>query len=552
MSEIFVIGHRNPDTDAICSAIGYAEFKRRTGMPEAVAARCGDTNERIDFVLNTFGVPSPRFIADVSPKVRDVMQPEVLSVPPDATAAEALGLMDEHDIRVLPVLDLKGKCRGLLSLFKLSKFLFPAANRLVDSRRVLSSLDNLAKTLGGKLLTGHETEREEDLILMIGAMKLESFAERLKRYQPEKLVVVVGDRMDIQHLAINAGVRVLIVTGGMAVEPHILEASQQNRVSLITSPHDSSTTASLCRSAVAIRHMLNEEFLSFREDAHLNAVRAEAASSGFAAFPVTDEEGRTVGVLSKADFLKPVERKLILVDHNELSQAVQGADEVEILEIIDHHRLGSMTTQQPILFRNEPVGSTSTIVADCFFRHGVELPKPVAGLLLAGLVSDTLNLTSPTTTARDSEILARLEKIAEINAREFTEKLFASGSLLTLKPAPQAITTDAKEYRENGATFSVAQIEEVGFYQFWKRKDELLAALEDYRHGRNYFFSALLVTNVTTQQSLMLLAGHKKFVDRIDYPEPEPGVFELSNVVSRKKQLLPYLTHCLQRMKSGN
>jgi manganese-dependent inorganic pyrophosphatase len=417
---------------------------------------------------------------------------------------------------------------------------------------VLSSLDNLAKTLGGKLLTGHETEREEDLILMIGAMKLESFAERLKRYQPEKLVVVVGDRMDIQHLAINAGVRVLIVTGGMAVEPHILEASQQNRVSLITSPHDSSTTASLCRSAVAIRHMLNEEFLSFREDAHLNAVRAEAASSGFAAFPVTDEEGRTVGVLSKADFLKPVERKLILVDHNELSQAVQGADEVEILEIIDHHRLGSMTTQQPILFRNEPVGSTSTIVADCFFRHGVELPKPVAGLLLAGLVSDTLNLTSPTTTARDSEILARLEKIAEINAREFTEKLFASGSLLTLKPAPQAITTDAKEYRENGATFSVAQIEEVGFYQFWKRKDELLAALEDYRHGRNYFFSALLVTNVTTQQSLMLLAGHKKFVDRIDYPEPEPGVFELSNVVSRKKQLLPYLTHCLQRMKSGN
>jgi manganese-dependent inorganic pyrophosphatase len=211
-----------------------------------------------------------------------------------------------------------------------------------------------------------------------------------------------------------------------------------------------------------------------------------------------------------------------------------------------------MTTQQPILFRNEPVGSTSTIVADCFFRHGVELPKPVAGLLLAGLVSDTLNLTSPTTTARDSEILARLEKIAEINAREFTEKLFASGSLLTLKPAPQAITTDAKEYRENGATFSVAQIEEVGFYQFWKRKDELLAALEDYRHGRNYFFSALLVTNVTTQQSLMLLAGHKKFVDRIDYPEPEPGVFELSNVVSRKKQLLPYLTHCLQRMKSGN
>ena len=551
MSAIFVIGHRNPDTDSICSAIGYAEFKRRTGMPEAVAARCGDTNDRINFVLETFGVPPPRFVADVSPKVRDVMQAHVLSVTADATAAEALGLMDEHNIRVLPVLDAGRRCRGLLSLFKLSKFLFPAANRLIDSRRVFSSLNNLAKTLGGKLLIGHEAEREEELVLMIGAMKIESFAERLEKLQPEKLAVVVGDRSNIQELAIRAGVRALIVTGGFAVEPQILEAAQKNGVSLISSPHDTSTTASLCRSAVAIRHMLNEEFLSFREDAPLTAVKTEAAASGFAAFPVTDEEGRTVGVLSKADFLKPVERKLILVDHNELSQAVSGADEVEILEIIDHHRLGALTTPQPILFRNEPVGSTSTTVADCFFRENEELPKPIAGLLLAGLVSDTLNLTSPTTTARDKEVLARLEKIAGVNAREFTEKLFASGSLLTLKPAPQAITTDAKEYRENGATFSVAQIEEVGFDQFWKRKDELLAALEDYRRGRNYFFSALLVTDVSSQQSLMLIVGKKEFVVKIDYPELVQGVFELRDVVSRKKQLLPYLTHCLQRTKMG-
>jgi manganese-dependent inorganic pyrophosphatase len=181
----------------------------------------------------------------------------------------------------------------------------------------------------------------------------------------------------------------------------------------------------------------------------------------------------------------------------------------------------------------------------------VELPKSIAGLLLAGLVSDTLNLTSPTTTARDAEILGKLEKIAGVNAREFTDKLFASGSLLTLKPAPQAVTTDCKEYRENGVAFSVAQIEEVGFHQFWKRKDELLAALEDFRRGKNYFFSALMVTNVTTQQSLMLVAGKREFIAKIDYPQPEPGVFELRDVVSRKKQLLPYLTHCLQRVKTG-
>jgi manganese-dependent inorganic pyrophosphatase len=552
MGEIFVIGHRNPDTDAICSAIGYAEFKRRTGMTDAVAARCGDTNERIDFVLKSFGVPPPRFVADVSPKVRDVMQPEVFSVTPDTTAAVALGMMDGQNLRTVPMLDARGRCCGLLSLFKLSKFLFPAANRLVDSRRVLSSLNNLAKTLGGKLLTGHEADREEELILMIGAMKLESLAQRLEDFPPEKIAIVVGDRSDVQELAIRAGARLLIVTGGFEIEPQILAAAKSNRVSLIASPHDTSTTASLCRLAVAVRHMVHEKFLSLREDATLKEVKVEASASNFAAFPVTDDEGRTVGVLSKTDFLKPVDRKLILVDHNELSQAVSGADEVEILEIIDHHRLGSLTTQQPILFRNEPVGSTSTIVADCFFRENVELPKPIAGLLLAGLVSDTLNLTSPTTTARDSEILARLEKISSVNAREFTEKLFASGSLLTLKPAPQAVTTDCKEYREGGVTFSVAQIEEVGFDQFWKRKTELLAALEDYRGKKDYFFSALLVTDVASQQSLMLVAGKKEFVAKIDYPELEQGVFELRDVVSRKKQLLPYLTHCLQRLKAGN
>ncbi len=550
MSEILVIGHRNPDTDAICSAIGYAEFKRRTGMPEAVAARCGDTNDRIDFVLKTFGVPAPKFVADVAPKVRDVMQSRILSVTPGATAADALGLMDERNIRILPVLDESQRCCGLLSLFKLSKFLFPTANRLVDSRRVLSSLTNLARTLHGELLIAHEPEAEEDLTLMIGAMSLESFAERLDTVAREKLVVVVGDRWDIQNLAIREGVRVVIVTGGLKVETKTIEAAQRKQVSLITSPHDTATTASLCRAAVAVRHVLNEEFLCFREHAPLAAVRDEATSSGFQIFPVLDAQGQTVGILSKTDFLKTVTRKLILVDHNELSQAVQGADEVEIIEIIDHHRIGALTTHQPILFRNEPVGSTSTIVADCFFRYGVALPPPIAGLLLAGLVSDTLNLTSPTTTPHDAEVLKSLEKIAGVNAAEFTDKLFTSGSLLNLHSAPKAITTDCKEYAEGGVRFSVAQIEEIGFDQFWKRKAELLEALEKYRERRKYSFSVLLVTDVTTQNSLLVVAGDDEFVAQIDYPKLEPGIYELRAVVSRKKQLLPYLTHCLRQFSA--
>jgi len=229
---------------------------------------------------------------------------------------------------------------------------------------------------------------------------------------------------------------------------------------------------------------------------------------------------------------------------------VPGAEEVEILEIIDHHRLGPMTTDQPILFRNEPVGSTSTIVADCFFRQGVTLPKAIAGLLLAGLVADTLNLTSPTTTAHDVAVLRKLEAVAAVNARTFTEQLFASGSLLTLQPAPKAITTDCKEYTEGRQRFSVAQIEETGFDQFWKRKQELLAALAAYRLRHQYLFSALLVTDVTTQNSLLVVAGDDDFFARIDYPKLEPGIFNLRAVVSRKKQLLPFLTHCLRRLQA--
>ena len=551
MSEIFVIGHRNPDTDAICSAIGYAEFRRRTGMAEAVAARCGDTNDRIDFVLNTFGVPAPKFVADVSMKVSDVMQRKIFSVTPDATAAEALHLMDERNIRILPVLDRERRCRGLLSLFKLSKFLFPSSNRLVDSRRVLSSLANLAQTLQGELLVGVEPKREEDLIMVIGAMSPESFAARVETFLREKLCVIVGDRQDIQETAIKEGVRVVIVTGGLKMEKRLLEAAKRKQVSIISSPHDTATTAALCRAAVAVRNVLNEEFICFREHAPLASVREEATSSGHQIFPVLDAVGQVAGILSKSDFLKTVTRKLILVDHNELSQAVQGAGEVEIIEIIDHHRIGALTTQQPILFRNEPVGSTCTIVADCFFRYGVEMPTAIAGLMLAGVVSDTLNLTSPTTTPRDADILKRLEELSGVNARAFTEKLFASGSLLTLKPAPQAITTDCKEYHEDGVKFSVAQIEEIGFDQFWKRKEELLDALAAYRRKRSYYYSAMLVTDVTTQCSLLLVVGDEEFTKRIDYPRVEPGIYELRDVVSRKKQLLPYLTHCLRQASAA-
>lgn len=545
--EVLVIGHRNPDTDAICSAIGYAEFKRRTGMKNAIAARCGDIVERVAFVLEKFGVPAPRFVADVSPRVRDLMRTEVVHLPPTATLLEAFGVMDEGNIRVLPILKDDGACLGFVSVFKMNKVLCPTSTRLFDSRRVLASIRNLARTLNAQISTAINPEVEEELILTIGAMRPESFAMRLAKFPSERLLVIVGDQPEIQELALAGQVRVLVFTGGLEIDPATAQRAQEQRVSLLISPHDTATTALLCRAAITIEHMVHDQFLSFREDELVSEVQSQATSSHFQAFPVLDAHRKTVGILSKSDFLKKVKRQLILVDHNELSQAVQGADQVEILEIIDHHRLGAFTTRHPILFRNEPVGSTSTIVADCFFRSQVELPPPIAGLLLAGLVSDTLNLTSPTATDRDAQVLKKLERISGVNAARFTQSLFASGSVLGSRPPAEAILADCKEFQERGKIFSAAQIEELSFDQFWKRETEVREALEQHRRQKGYFFSALLITDVVKQTSLLLVTGAPSLLRQIDYPNLQPGLFECPGLVSRKKQLLPYLLECLEK-----
>jgi manganese-dependent inorganic pyrophosphatase len=551
MSQTIVIGHRNPDTDAICSAIGYAEFKRRTGTLDVIAARCGATNSRIDFVLREFGVPAPMFISDVSPRVGDLMQQNVIAVPPSATVSEALRVMDERNIRVLPVVDKERRCAGLVSVFKMSKVLFPSSNLAYSTRLVRASIGNLVRTLGAELIVGDKAAAEEEFVMMIGAMTNEEFTARLPNYEREKLLVVVGDRENIQRSAIAAGVSVLVVTGGLPVEKDICEAAAEQGVCVLVSPHDTATTAVLCRTAVMVCNALHEHYLSFGVHEPMKAIRAVAAASNFQAFPVTDGDDRVVGIFSKTDLIRKVDRKLILVDHNELTQAVTGADQVEIVEIIDHHRIGSLSTQQPILFRNEPVGSTSTIVAECFFNAQMEMPKPIAGLLLAGLASDTLNLTSPTATERDAIVLRRLEELSDVDAADFTQRLFASGSLLITSPPAEAITADCKEYVEDGRTFSLAQIEEIGFSHFELQKEEVIAELGAYRERTDYYFAALLVTDVVRQASLLIVAGEDEFHHTIHYPRVEPGIYELQGVVSRKKQLLPYITNCLAHIGGG-
>jgi manganese-dependent inorganic pyrophosphatase len=262
-------------------------------------------------------------------------------------------------------------------------------------------------------------------------------------------------------------------------------------------------------------------------------------------FPVIDEGGALVGVLSKSDFIKSVPRKLILVDHNELSQAVPGADKVPIVEILDHHRIGGFSSDSPIHFWNNPVGSTSTIVALCYQQMGVPIPPDIAGLLMSGLISDTLNLSSPTATQTDRQVLEQLSKIAKTDPAKLAEEIFAVGSpLLTMTPK-QVITADCKEYSEGAKRFTVSQIEELSFSHLPEKQGALIEALDRHARNKDLFFAALLVTDINTQNSLLLVCGAPEFLQRINFPLHAPHIWVLPGVVSRKKQLLPYLLQCL-------
>lgn len=545
--QTIVIGHRNPDMDSICAAIGYAELKRLTGMTNVTAARAGATNERINFVLEKFGVEAPVLINDLSPRVADVMEPRVISVGRQTTVYEALQVIETKRLRGLPVVDGENRCMGLLSAFKLSHHLFPPREEAGTARMVTAALKDIVATVAGHVVVGQASSEPQEQLLMVAAMAQDSFAPRLQRYGGRNVILFVADRPHILELAIKAHVQAVVITGGFPIPEELQSAARAAGTILISAPYDTATTVLMARGAVRVERVLLDEYTTFHCDTSLDEARRVAAESAGFVFPVLDDSGALVGILSKSDFLKPIPRQLILVDHNELTQAVRGADKVPIVEILDHHKLGGFASHTPILFWNNPVGSTSTIVTLCYQQAGIPVPPAIAGLLMAGLISDTLHLTSPTATGTDRLVLEHLAKIAQVDPARLAEQIFSVGSpLLTMSPE-QAIAADSKIYEEGARRFSVAQIEELTFSHFDEKQEALLSALEAQRQRDGLFFSALLVTDINTQTSLLLVRGATEFLDTIDYPQHGPCIWELAGVVSRKKQLLPYLLNCLAR-----
>lgn len=547
--DTIVIGHRNPDMDSICSAVAYADLKRRLGENNVRPARAGALNERIAFVLEKFGVAQPEFLPDVTPRVRDAMIGDYIAVRPDQPIAEALALMSSKGLRALPVVDEDRRFHGTISENKLLGLVMPLREAAQRAREVLASLANIAGTFEGRSLTGALCGKEENYALVVAAMDADTLSGRLENLQPSRAIIFVGDRTDVHRVALEKGVRALVVTGGSEVDAGFLSEAQSRGLAVVVSPWDTATSVIFARGAMVTRHVLEEVPAIFDADTPLELARRSVALSNKFIFPVLDEDGRLEGILSKTDFLKGPQRRLILVDHNELSQAVPGAADLPIVEILDHHRLGNMPTETPILFLNQPVGSTCTIVADLYRRHGLAPGRPVAGLLLSGIISDTLNGTSPTATETDRHFLAELGEAAGIRAGDLAAEIFAVGSpLQTMSPA-RVIEADAKRYEEHGVAFSVAQIEEVTFANFDARRDQLLTALRERTKAEGLFFAALLVTDINAQDSYLLVEGDADFLKTINYPELSERVWFLEGVVSRKKQLLPYLTECLARVR---
>ncbi len=543
---VYVIGHKNPDTDAVCSALAYADLLQQTSRPTAVAACCGIPNLRTEFVLEAAGVHAPRILLDVNPTALQLCERHVVTAAESDTFFTAYQKMKTRGIRSIPVRDKDGRLEGLLPLLDLLNLVFEGEDTLARARNVNTTLNNIRRVLGGSYQQGTDESAIEDLVVTVGAMSATGFTAHIATIDPDSLLVVAGDRPSIQLLAIEFGVRALIVTGGFELSEGLVMIAKEKGVVVIKSPHDTATTTMLIKSARLIGPAIDRSCVTLDAQQSFDEICKIVEAHPQDLYPVVATGRQLVGVLTKTDLVNPARTKIILVDHNEFSQAVKGAEDADILEVLDHHRLGGgLRSRTPIRFINEVVGSTCTIVAMQYRMRGVDPSKSMAICMIAGLMSDTLSMTSPTTTDTDRDILEWLTPFSELDPVAFANNFFSAGSSLRAHPANEVIRVDCKDFEEQGYRFSVSQIEEIGMDRFWDRRTELLEALREMRTQQGYDFCCLLITDISCSNSLCMLAADKEFIRGLPFPKRGESLFGLDGVVSRKKQFLPMLTGLL-------
>ena len=533
---LYVIGHRNPDTDSVCAAIGYAHLKQSLGEP-AVPARAGKLNAETRFVLERFGVDAPVLIPDLYPRARDIMSPVQVTILPDQTLRELGRMMRESGGKSAAVVDEKGSLLGIVSLGDLARRYFEElempdlASAGVTFRGILAVLD-------AKIAVAGDMDREVRGKIWIAAAKAETF----KNLIGEGDIALAGDREEAQLKLLDCGIDALVLTGNAPAGNDLREKAASKGVLVFQTGFDTYTAARLINQSIPVRIVMQRTIVSFRPADLVSDIRETTVRTRFRNYPVTDN-GKIIGMINRDRLMLPEREKVILVDHNEKTQAVAGIEEAHIIEIIDHHRLGGLETGEPIFIRHEPVGSTSTIVANMHWHRNVEMPQEVAGVLLAGILSDTLLFKSPTSTPQDLDTAERLAKDIGVDLQEFGMSVLRAGARFDGLDPEEIVRYDLKEFHIADYRVSISQISVMDAADMLvHRWEELRGALSNVRQKEGYDLALLMVTDILQETTHLLHAGRPVNLLRRAFGEENSDmIFVLQGTMSRKKQVVPPL-----------
>lgn len=539
--KVFVIGHKNPDTDSICSAIAYAALKNKTDDGVFVPKRAGEVNNETKYVLDFFDVETPEFIGHVGTQVKDVEIKPTPSLNEGISLKNAWNKMRDLRESTMPIVN-DGVLEGIISVKDIA-----TANMDIYETRILAishtKYTNVLDAIDGTMIVGDSEEEITKGKILIGAAN----PDLLENYVEDGDMLLTGNRFENQLCGIEMNAGCIVVCTGAPISKTIQKLAKENNCKIISTPHDTLMVARLISQSAPVRYFMKKDHLiTFSREDFISDIRDTLAKIRHRDFPVLDRDGKYCGMLSRRSLLNMDNKKIILVDHNEKGQAVDGIDEAEILEIIDHHRLGSMETALPVFFRNQPVGCTGTIIYDLYQENNVEVDKKIAGLLCSAIISDTLMFRSPTCTPKDKKAAEELAKIAGIEIQEHAEKMFRAGSSLADKTPEEIFYQDFKKFSGNDKNFGAGQISSMDKTELEQLRPKIAAYMEGaVKEGEMLFF---LLTNILTESSDLVFAGEgaKELVETA-FGEPEENWVHVPGLVSRKKQFVPSVLHVPQQ-----
>lgn len=544
MGKVYVVGHKNPDTDSICSAIAYANLKKEVTGEEYVARRAGQINEETHYVLEKFGADAPPLLTNVKLQVKDMDIHNIEGVAPNVSIKDTWAKMKENTIKTMPVLK-DDELIGVISTGDIATSYMDVYGSTILSK-AKTQYKNIINTLDGTLLTGNEHGYFAKGKVTIAASNPDLMAEFIEKDD----LVILGNRYETQECAVDIDASCIVVCQGADVSEELIQKADEKSIVIISSPHDTFTAARLINQSIPVKHFMSSGPLTvFHMNDYVEDIKEVMTKKKFRDFPILDRHGRFKGFISRRRFMDVSKKRVILVDHNEKSQAVDGIEEADIIEIIDHHRLGNIETMGPVFFRNQPVGCTATIVSQMYEENGVEISNFMAGLLCAAIISDTLMFRSPTCTPLDEQMARKLANFADIDIEEMAKEMFNAGSSLKGKSAEDICFQDFKQFTVNDTIFGVGQINSMSKEELQELKEVLTSYLPKVLKEHNIQMVYFMLTDILDESTEVLCCGHnsKEYItDAFDLPQDlDPMV--LKGVVSRKKQLIPALVGALQQ-----